>query len=437
MSALLLLLIAVLLMSWRNKGPIWIFSIVWIVSVSPIALGIVNYNFFPSNDVIYTLILTSYLTSFIFGVVLNKISRADQTYSPINIDEDLKGSKKFAFLAAFAGFLGSFFTVIDFFIFKEVGLDDLSALRDVVVRATSISWFAKLASVLTWGGAYCLIYLIYYRRLLTRIEILVLSLPIIGYFLVSVFSAGRQAAFQILVLILMTSFVMHQISVKRGRIIKSNAKPLLALGVLVVCYMGYVAVARNDGGISADKAEVLAELFDFHIGLWVQEAIGLLGIGFKSFVVEFIVYFSSPIALFYKFLDLNLPPPYLGLFSFPFVARQMEPLTGVSVTDAMMTLSALMSGAGVIGVGWITSIAGLILDFGYFGAFAALIVQGYLTGGAWRHAISTGKVNDVALLVLALVLIVYMPLFIGISDTNIFFLLIFLIVSRILNKKTK
>jgi hypothetical protein len=295
---------------------------------------------------------------------------------------------------------------------------------------SSASIYAKLASVMTWGCVYCLGFALTYRAQLRRRAFARFLLPIIGFFLLSVFSAGRQAAFQIMV------FTLVMLWMNKKRMPKTNKGPVhgalfpLLISLLMVAYMGYIAVARNDERISADKVEVLSTLFDLHIDPTFDAVLLALGAGLRTTVFEGIVYFSSPIGLFSKFIGLSIPDHFFGAMSFPFVFRQLEPYTGISVADAYMVKVNAMASAGAIGVGWTTAISSHMMDFGVIGTCLFLLVQGYYSAHTWFRAMSGYSFNDGMIASIMLVVALYTPMVPGFSDTNILLLWLFCVAAR-------
>jgi hypothetical protein len=203
----------------------------------------------------------------------------------------------------------------------------------------------------------------------------------------------------------------------------------------MLAYMGYVGIARNDGLVSNDKTEVLARLFDYTLPSYIELVFGSLGEGVRATLIEGLVYFSSSVALFLMFLKVEFSQLYLGVMSFPFVMRQLEPLTAISVIGALETKIQLMSGEGVIGAGWTTGISSYIMDFGRVGAAVFLFLQGYYSAYAWRRAVLGNDFHEALVALVLLTLVIYMPLIAASSDTNLFLLWSFGVVALALRKR--
>jgi oligosaccharide repeat unit polymerase len=435
MWAVSILLAGLLLASRRTKGPIWVLSISWLICLLPIATGVIDYTYFSSWDVGFAVVLTTYLLCFVAGVVVHDRTVRLRPTNYVDMAASYRYAINWALFAWVAGIVGTLSLIIDFVFYKGAGLDDLAALRDLVVTATSATWFARISSVLSWGGLYCLAFAMYFKDELTRSRFIFFILPIMGYFLTALLSAGRQAALQILIFALLIQLLKKSQSTTRRAKHKRGWVLPLGISLAMLAYMGYIAIARNDGLVSNDKTEVLATLFDYTLSSDIELVFGALGNGVRATLIEGLVYFSSSVALFLMFLKVEFSQLYLGVMSFPFVMRQLEPLTGISVIGALETKIQLMYGAGVIGVGWTTGISSYIIDFGRVGAAVFLFLQGFYTAYAWRRAVLGNDFHDTLVALILLTLVIYMPLIAASSDTNLFLLWVFGVVALALRKR--
>ncbi len=427
MALVFLLLVLMLYASRRHKGPLWALGIAWLLSLAPIAAQSFNYAYLSPWDVGFALALVGFLGSFVVGVVshdhLGKKSRAPSRRSPV---EELKRAYPWARIAWWAGAVGTLCLCIDFALLQGAGLNDLAALRESYI-AKEASVFARLASVLTWGCLYCFAFALSFSGVLSRWKFALFMLPIGGYFLVALFSAGRQATFQILI------FTALTLALKRAR---RGSRPVarrahtgivlpaaIMLGMIV--YMGYIAGARNDALVTEDKTEVLAHYFDYEIAPWLDKTLIGLGTGIRTTVVEASVYFSSSVALFSTFLKQDLPSHSYGAMSLPFIFRQLEPLTGISVIGALNDKIDMMQNAGVIGVGWTTAISSYILDFGLIGAVLVLWLQGYYSAFSWRRARLGTDFHEGLIAIILLTAAIYLPLIPASAETNLLLMWLF------------
>ena len=211
---------------------------------------------------------------------------------------------------------------------------------------------------------------------------------------------------------------------------RSNLALGLGISLLMVAYMGYVASARNDAALSEDKTQVLIELFDFSMAPWLESLLALTSSSVRAGIVEGAVYFSSSVSLFSVFLRQHIASHSFGAMSLPFVFRQIEPLTGISVIGALNDKIQTMTDAGVIGVGWTTAISSYILDFGRIGAALVLFLQGYFSACAWRRARTGTDFQDSAIALILLTAAIYMPLIAASGETNLLLLLGFCLFAR-------
>ena len=428
-------LVGLLYITRRVKGPIWLLSFAWLLCMLPVAVGFIKYSYFSPWDAWFVFVLTAYILSFAVGVVVH--DKALLAYPVKNSEEAdacryALGWAKFAWVA---GAAGSALIIIDYVIYKGSGLNDLAALRDLIVKADSVSWFMRIGSVLTWGCLYCFIFALFFRQTLSRAKFIFFIFPVTGYFLVALLSAGRQTALQIIIFAFLVEFLRFSRATVRKKKEKTSRMFLLGITFVMVVYMGYVAVLRNDGLIDNDKAVVLASLFDFTLSSTAQVIIEFMGESLKSTVIEALVYFSHSIPLFSKFLTIEFQQSYPGTMTFPFILRQLEPFTGVSVIGSARAINQLMTETGVIGVGWTTSISAYIIDFGYIGALLVLFLQGFYTAYYWRRAVRGNDFNEALIALVLLALIIYMPLLAASSETNLLLLWFFGVMASVMRKR--
>lgn len=430
------LLVTALALSWREKGPVWALALGWLFCLAPILFGWVSYGFFEPQAGWYTAATLAALGSYLAGAALWHLlpRRALEAPSEAAAANDFAFGYSCAVLAWWAGVAGVACISLDFAISGGAGLDDLAALRNAVVERTSATLLAQIGSVLTWGCLYCFIFGLVFRARLSTAALIRMLVPICGYFLLSVFSAGRQAAFQIM---LVTLFAVAMIRARQPRKVVARARrspaatiAVMSVAALMIAYMGYVAVARNDNIINDDKAEVILTLFEAQVSPGADNALSAFGPGVRSAAVEGIVYFSSPIALFQKYLTIKFPDLSLGGLTFPFVFRQLQGLTEISPSDALAEKMVRLGGTGVIGAGWTTAISSFLGDFGVVGTGLFLFALGYYSVSAWQRARVSTNQSDVVVAMVLLLAAVYMPLLPAVSDTNIFMLWLFAVVTN-------
>ena len=427
-----LALLFVAMKSARSRDAIFFFSFAWFVCAFPIVIGLVRYHYFSGDEARYFFQLSFFLASFLIGAFAAKylipaLADGDRLSRPSNASVDLARVRPWARVALIISTFGIFCLCIDFVI-NGPDLSNIAEAR-AIYNDRSASLLAKLASVATWGCLYCFTFALWFRSRLAKVEFYLYLLPIVGFFLVSLFSAGRQAVFQILIFSLIFRpdkyFQLSDLS-----LIRTKQPKLIVVSIVIASafYMAYIAVSRNDGAISVDKSLVLQALFRFDLADWFTAIQSAVPSSVYQFLVEALVYFSSPIASFSLFLKNDFPYETFGAMSLPFLFRQIEFITDISVVNAMATLAQLMSSSGVIGVGWVTGITSYVIDFGFFGAGVLLLAQGFFTQRACDTYKRLGGFHRKLVSVTLLVAAVYMPLVAPSSDNNLLFLLVFALI---------
>ena len=431
---LVMFLLLLLQVRGSSQGPIRALAIAWLVCLMPIAAGVVRYGYAGGLGLTYPAAVIGFLACFVFGALLHEISASNRPVMPQPVcrwlaERDFGDTLPIAYLCWWLATAGTVFICLDFYLFGGAGLNDIAALRDAYL-GRDVSILAKLGSVLTWACLYCFGFALAHRPRLGHVRFARFMLPVLGYFLVAVFSAGRQTAFQIMIFTVILLWINRlragQLRAERGR----GALFAVVVSAAMIAYMGYVAVSRNDALISEDKVEVLVRIFDLEFLPIFDHAVAVFGQGVRATVVEGMVYFSSSVTLFEKFLELDLPGPYFGAMSFPFVFRQLEPLTGISVIGAYLDKVDAMQSLGVTGVAWTTAISSYMLDFGVVGACLLLIAQGYYSSFVWRRAIEGACFHDAMIAAVAVAAAVYLPLLAATSDTNLLLVWVFCIFAR-------
>ncbi len=434
-------LLVALFASRRVKGPVWAVSLAWLFCLAPIISGAVIYGYLVDKDGLFSLSLCMFIGAYLGGVAVYDAvllpGRAPARPAPVAIDYRRAFDRVLpvARVCWCLAMVATAFSYIDFTLLGGAGLDDLAALRDSYANKASASAFAQIASILTWACLFCYIFALFFRTELSRLQFGMFLLPIVGYFLLSVFSAGRQAAFQIMLvtilLVIVTRLVRGRgaarVPMKRALLTRERLG-VLAISAAMVGYMGYIAVARNDGAISDDKSEVLTAIFDFHFAPGVERVVQAMGSGLRGAIVEGVIYFSSSPALFDPFLNIHWPKLYLGAMSFPFFFHQVEAFTGLSPTAGLLAKVDAINANGQLGSGWATSMSSYLIDFGTVGTVVFLFIMGVYSGYAWRRALAFDSFYTVVIGLLVLINAVYMPLVPAVSDTNLLFLWLFCLI---------
>jgi oligosaccharide repeat unit polymerase len=435
LTASLALAVALLFLSRRVRGPVFVASIAWIVCIAPIVLGVIDYRYLDPADPHLGLVLMMAMLAFASGAAVEHAYRGPLIRSSMpkaEVEREFTTLLPIARFCWLIGMIGGVCLILDFITTGGASLLNLADLRDNFVGKESASVFGRAASVMTWACLFSYLFALIFRRELGLKITLFFALPVVAFLLNAVLAAGRQAALQ-MIFVTILGQILWRIrtgdlsGTNNARVAKTKGGSgfVIAVSGLMVAYMGYVAIARNDSRISDVKSEVLARLFDFNLSHSFEVVIGLFGSGVRETVIEALVYFSSSISLFSRFLMSDLTGVSKGAMDFPFLYRQIEPLTGINVADMYQLRVAMLDAQQVIGVGWTTAVANLIMDFGFIGASIFLILQGFLSAIAWRTALNAGSFLDCVLATLAMIGALYLPLIPAFSDNNIFFLLLF------------
>lgn len=428
-----ILMAALLVIGLMTGGVIVPLALTWLVAAAPITLGIIEYNFYYIEDITYEITLFSYILAFAFGVTVARLFIFPQLRRPttqIDSADYLSQLNEIVRFCWWLGMFGSSCLFIDFFISRGGSLSDFAALRsEFTLRSESSSIFGKLAAVSVWSSFYCFIMLLYYWDGIAIKSRLYLAVPVVGYFLTSLLTAGRQAAFQIVVASVL--IMVYRPKAKSTHKLQASRR-IFAVSIVgtLVAYMGFIAVVRNDGAISDDKRIVLRQLFDYRISDTLSYIETLIDQNLSVFIEEYLTYFTAQIVLFRSFLEVNPSEHYYGLFTFPFMFRQFQDITGMSVIDALLNKTISMERAGVISAGWTTAISSYIQDFGRYGAYPFLVLLGGYSEYTWKKAQVSGDFHDFVIMMLMFMSAIYMPMFPASSDTNFFLLWLFCLLVR-------
>lgn len=412
--------------SRRHKGPEWAMALMWIICILPIAIGMIDYKFVDISRWLLDAVVSGSIISVFLGAGIYHFYAGDYVVSPADINfqrDDFEQMRRLCRGLWIIGMTGGLFLIADFMVYGNNSLVNIVELRDSFVTQESASIFARLGSVMTWAAPFCFMFALLFRNRLSRSESLLFMLPIGAFLLGALLTAGRQAAFQVLLFTIIGQALYRIRNANEED--RSGRTFLVVVASAMVGYMGFIAIVRNDNRISNLKSEVLARLFDFTTARWFDAIIAPLGSGLRETLIEALVYFSSSVALLDRFLDARLEAVSFGAMNLPFVYRQLTALTGIDVAKMYELKVATLNAQNVIGVGWTTSVSHLIMDFGFFGAAVALMGQGWLGAWAWRQALIRGDFISCMLATLMTTAAIYTPLLPAFSDTNLFLMMLF------------
>jgi|GEM_PF-5119723 len=429
--ASLALSVAILFATRRNKGPEWAMALMWAICVGPIAIGMIDFRFVNIGRWLLDIVICGSMLCMLGGALFYRTYVGGYVaipVDPVQEADDFERMRRVCRWLWIIGMLGGFCLIADFVMAGNRSLSNINELRDTFVTKESASFFARIGSLLTWAGPFCFLFALLFRDRLKPGELVFFLLPIGAFLLGALLSAGRQAAFQVLLFSLIGQALYR---IRKGPAADGSGRVFIyATAAAMVSYMGFIAIVRNDNRISDVKSEVLARLFDFTTAGWFDAAVAPLGTGIRETIIEAVVYFSSSVALFDRFLDTDLKGISFGAMNLPFLYRQLTPLTGIDVIQMYELKVATLNAQNVIGVGWTTTLSHLIMDFGYGGSAILLFLQGMLGAWAWRKALRQGDFISCVFATLMTIAAIYMPLLPAFSDTNLFLMLIFCIVWR-------
>lgn len=435
LQELALFFVALAILSWRVRGAVWALCAGWLVATVPVALGFIKYETLQDRGGMVTLALAGFSLVFAVGAMLGHAARGSERIAPDELQPawaaEFRRWLTWARLIWVLAIIGTAFLVIDYAVNGRQGLSDLAALRDQIVGMKSASTYAQLAAVLTWSGLYCYIFALLFWRELTPAGRIWFSLPVVGYFLVSVLSAGRNAAFQIM-LVTVTCVLLDgarrrnllRVAKLRLRLTAVTTVIVPAISALMVAYMGYVAVARNNDAVSDDKTEVLAAIFSFNLAAPIEHLDKTVNRDVRGAVVEGLVYFTSTTMGYESFLRINWPHATLGVYTFPFALRQTNAITGLNPAEALDDKAARLAAVGGFAYGWTTAYSHYQTDFTDVGAAVLLALGGFWSGWSWRRAVEGASFNGCVLGIMLIVSALYTPLVPAVSDTNVFLVLV-------------
>lgn len=412
--------------AWRNGGPLLAMLISWLVSLTPVATRMINFEYLNYSSDRYVWIVALSVVAFLIGTVVAAAANPAPQVGPQprhNWTDDLAQWLPVAKICFVAAMIAIFSTMINVMALS-ISFSDLAIIREEVVNAESATIFAQVASVTMWGCFFCLAFAIYFRHVLTRGQFLLFLLAGAGIFLSALMVAGRGSVFQVVLLTL----VLESIRSRRLPMVPGRPRHATKMAIMgaSAAFIFYITMNRTTGADGHNKAELFLKYFGASINPTLDAMLGWFGVGLRDFAIEALIYVSHPVPLFSVFVDIDFGKLFWGMHDFPFLFRQFEPIFGYSVLEAYRLKVFYLSTQGVIGVGWNTALSSLLLDFGTAGMFIFLLLQGFLSQWCWARVRRGGRFGTVLVSVLFTIAAVYMPFMGAFADTTIFLLLVFL-----------
>lgn len=421
---LALMAAALVLVGWRNGGPMLAMAITWLVCLLPVALGAVVYDYFIYASSEYAIIIGASLVAFALGTgAAATITRAPPVGLQLNHDweGDLARWRPVARLCLPLALVSILLTLANM-ASMQVSLAELDVLREQTVTMENAGWFARLAALTAWACFFCFAFGQYFRHMLPPVETALFMATAAGVFLSTLLLAGRGSVFQFVLLTLMLETIRARRLSRTGRF--GVRMIILVLGGLFIVY---ITMNRSTAILAGDeRADILLRLFDASLAPMVENVLVGFGHSVRDFVVELLIYVSHPVPLFSVFNDIDFGPLAWGMHDFPFLFRQLQGVFGFDVMEAYRLKTYFLTTEGLIGVGWVTALSSLMLDFGTVGMLVFLFVQGFAGQWAWAQVRRGRGFGMVLFCVLLMIAAVYMPYMGAFGDTNVFLLLCFL-----------
>lgn len=408
--------------TWRMGGPIRALCIGWLVCLTPVALGIVSYDFLAYASNTYVWLILAAIGSFVVGAVLGmQVSHSPSSLAVETYDWNADFERwwpvarvcvAIAALAVFSMFASAYLVAGQ--------LGNLGALREQVVEAESANIFARLGAVTIWACFFCYAFALFFRHLLSRGQLIVLFAAAIGIFLAALTTAGRQAPLQ---LVMMTLFIESFRSQRLPRGSDRGYRIKFAVLGLAAIMIIYVTINRTSADYSS-KADVFLRLFQSWVDPHVDNILLRFGDGVRDVVIEAILYLSHTVPLFAISSEIDYGGPYFGAMNFPFIMRQLQPIIGINPQDVLSLKIFSINAERVIGVGWDTALSGLIMDFGIPGMMIAMGLFGYAGQRVITKVHQGGSLPQAIIAAELMLTAAYTPYFSALADTNLLFLLV-------------
>lgn len=418
---------AMAIITYRDGGPAFVLTAAWIISISPIVFGVVNYGYLDLASNRYIWIIFLGLGCYFLGAAGARFQHAPllsrQPDDYILKFEYLKWVRT-AYFCIFISVCSIFFMIISFVI-KGSNIEDLTSIREQVVNIDRAGIIERLAAITTWACFFCALFGWHFRKNLGFLRGSMFIACAAGAVLASITSAGRQSILQlVLLLYFVQSFGVDSRLNEKARVaVFQMTSMIIGFSLLI-----YITLNRGSAMVHTDRATYLLGLFHAHFNNQFNSWLGNIGPDFREFVIESTLYISHTIPLFSISTELEFGERFHGALSFPFLLRQLQPVLDVDVGHAFILKARYISTTDVIGVGWDTGLSSPLLDFGLVGLAVFMLVQGYLAQWIWMRAKATGEFGAILLGVIMVVAAAYSPFLFLFSETNMFLLLTVVVV---------
>jgi oligosaccharide repeat unit polymerase len=432
------MMLGLAVLAWRNGGPLLAMAIAWLVCLTPVATGMISYGYLAFSSDRYVWIVALSVAAFLGGTFLAAMFHpAPPVARTPNYDWDSDLARwlpvaKFCLAVSAVAIASAIANIVTL----GYSLTDLGVIREGVINADAAGLLPRITSITIWACFFCIAFALYFRHKLKIWQFLLFASTGVGIFLSTLAVAGRGSVFQVVLLTL----VLEAIRARRldkgsgGRRFLTKMAVLGASGFYIV----YITMNRSTGGGGGlEKADQLLYLFNASLNPMIESALEYFGGEVREFVVESLIYVSHTVPLFSVFVEIDFGPLGWGLHDFPFVFRQFEPFFHYNVIEAYRLRTFYLQAEGVIGVGWNTALASLLLDFGTPGMLIFMAAQGFVSQWSWSGVRRQRGFGMVLVCVVMMIAAVYLPYMGAFSDTNMFLLMSFLALTAFIRSRSR
>ncbi|MDR6116799.1 MULTISPECIES: hypothetical protein [unclassified Sphingomonas] len=428
---LVIVLGALLALLWSWGGPVRSLLIAWLVCLAPTAFGMVSYDYlvFTGND--YLFVIAASIGAFLIGAAMVHL-RPNRYAEPraaslvqIDFAADYARWRRIGTWCLPIAAISIIMTALNI-VTSGLDLSNLAAVRADVIDMTGATVWARIAAVTTWACFLCLGLGIYFRSEMGPWRAALYMSMASGIFLNMLSLAGRNAVLQLILFCLALEATRTSRRRAAGLGNASSLSTRLAIGSAGAFYMLFITLNRSSDGSAGDRNATLYRLFNANLSPKLDAALDYVPF-LKSTIVEFILYVTHTAPLFAISMRVDFGRHFYGIFSFPFLLRQLEPIFGHSVAAALDLKRLYIQSAGVIGFGWTTALSSFIMDFGYTGCIVVMFIQGFSSQYIWRITRAGGNFAFVMMNVLMIISAAFIPFLPFFSDTGQFLLMIALL----------
>lgn len=423
MTILFMLFLIFAIITYRSRGPVFFFCVSWLISISPVFFGLIDYTFFDKATGQYILIISLSSILYIMPSIFmnyNAAFKGVNQISAIDHNHDFDNWYIYGKIALFVALFNVLLFIISI-ITNGIELKNLSDLRAIIVETQGASILNRVIAITTWACFFSVAFAFYFFNKLSNYEKAAHFISGSGIFLSSLTSAGRQSILQIVILVFFISIISSSViknNYKNNFIIKLI---YYAIGILLLFF---ITVNRGQSLAISDRSSILLSIFGATINNELDQYLYYLGDVIREVTIETIIYVSHTIPLFSVSSGMNFDFNTYGALTFPFVFRQFEPLTGIIVIDSLLQKGDYINSLNVIGVGWDTGLSSPLIDFGFAGLLIYMATLGFLSHLVWMKAKSQGDFGSIFLSSIFIIAAIYMPFLPLFSDTSMFFLII-------------